>query len=102
MFWRGASNRVECSTSRPISTASRRHMPRWTNGARSSRSCGWQTHEASMTRRTSDELDKIAAAEELELASVRRDGTLRKPVTMWVVRVGDDIYVRSVKGRTGP
>jgi hypothetical protein len=49
---------------------------------------------------TNSELDRIAAAEELELASVRRDGTLRRPVTMWVVRVGDDLYVRSVNGRT--
>ena len=46
------------------------------------------------------ELDKIAAAEELELASAGRDGTLRKPVTIWVVRHGDDLYVRSFKGRT--
>jgi len=30
---------------------------------------------------------------------VRGDGTLRRPVTMWVVRVGDDVYVRSVNGR---
>jgi class 3 adenylate cyclase len=35
------------------------------------------------------------------LASVRRDGTLQNPVTIWVVRVGDDVYVRSWKGRTG-
>jgi hypothetical protein len=48
---------------------------------------------------TADELDKIAAAEELELAAARRDGTLRKPVTIWVVRHGDDLYVRSVYGR---
>ena len=48
---------------------------------------------------TSDELDTIAAAEELDLASVRRDGALRRPVTMWVVRHGDDLYVRSVYGR---
>src|SRR5438445_13643089 len=48
---------------------------------------------------TSDELSKIEAAEELDLASVRRDGTLRNPVTMWVVRHGNDIYVRSVNGR---
>ena len=47
----------------------------------------------------SEELDRIGAAEELDLASVRRDGTLRKPVTMWVVREGDDVYVRSVNGR---
>ena len=48
---------------------------------------------------TSDELDAIEAAEELTLASVRRDGTLRGPVTMWVVRESDDVYVRSVNGR---
>ena len=49
---------------------------------------------------TSDELDKIAAAEELQIASVRRDGTLWNPVTIWVVRLGDDLYVRSAYGRT--
>ncbi len=32
---------------------------------------------------------------------MRRDGTLRNPVTIWVVRVGDDPYVRSVNGRPG-
>jgi len=49
---------------------------------------------------TSEVLERIAAAEELQLASARRDGTLRKPVTIWVVRHGDDLYVRSVNGRT--
>ena len=53
-----------------------------------------------MTPWTSDELNKIGTAEELEIASLRRDGTLRNPVTIWVVRVGDDLYVRSVYGRT--
>ena len=53
-----------------------------------------------MTVWKSDELDKIAAAEELQIASVRCDGTLRNPVTIWVVRHGDDLYVRSVNGRT--
>lgn len=52
-----------------------------------------------MTSWTSNELDTIGSAEELSLASVRRDGTLRKPVTMWVVRDGDGVYVRSVNGR---
>lgn len=49
---------------------------------------------------TSDELGRIEAADELQIASIRRDGTLRNPVTIWVVRVGDDVYVRSVHGRT--
>lgn len=53
-----------------------------------------------MTTWTNDELNRIGAAEELEIASLRRDGTLRKPVTIWVVRLGDDLYVRSVNGRT--
>ena len=54
-----------------------------------------------MTTWTSDELTKIGTAEELEIAPLRRDGTLRKPVTIWVVRVGDDLYVRSYRGRGG-
>ena len=53
-----------------------------------------------MTAWTKDELNKIGNAEELQIASLRRDGTLRKPVIIWVVRFGDDLYVRSVNGRT--
>ena len=53
-----------------------------------------------MTAWTSDELTTIGAADELELASLRGDGTLRKEVTIWVVRHGDDLYVRSVNGRS--
>ena len=53
-----------------------------------------------MTTWTSDELNKIGTAEELKIASLRRDGTLRNPVIIWVVRLGDDLYVRSVNGRT--
>ncbi len=54
-----------------------------------------------MTQWKSDELTKIGAAEEVEIASVRRDGKLGKPVTVWVVRHGDDLYLRSVRGRSG-
>ena len=54
-----------------------------------------------MTPWTNAELDKIGAAEELQLASLRGDGTLRKPVTMWVVRLNNDLYVRSANGRAG-
>ena len=53
-----------------------------------------------MTAWTNDELTTIGAAEELQIASLRADGTLRTPVTIWVVRHGDDLYVRSVQGRT--
>ncbi|MEA2656426.1 MAG: hypothetical protein QOI23_1791, partial [Chloroflexota bacterium] len=47
------------------------------------------------------QLDSVGGAEEVQVASVRPDGTLRKPVTVWVVRHGDDLYVRSVGGRGG-
>ena len=53
-----------------------------------------------MSAWTADELDRIAEAEELQLASAHSDGTLRKPVTIWVVRLGDDLFVRSAYGRT--
>jgi len=53
-----------------------------------------------MTTWTSDELNRVGNTEELQIAALRRDGTLRKPVIIWVVRVSDDLYVRSVNGRT--
>jgi hypothetical protein len=52
-----------------------------------------------MTAWTNDELNRIGAADELKIAALRRDGTLRKPVTIWVVRVGDELYVRSAYER---
>ena len=50
---------------------------------------------------TSEELGKIGTAKELRIATLRHDGTLRKPVIIWVVRLGNDIYVRCVNGREG-
>ncbi|HEX9036142.1 MAG TPA: DUF2255 family protein [Ktedonobacterales bacterium] len=55
-----------------------------------------------MSQWTGDELERIAAAEEMELATARGDGTLRNPVTIWVVRQGDDLYVRAWRGRDSP
>ena len=52
-----------------------------------------------MTAWTSEELKKIGAAEELQIASLRKDGSLRSMRIIWVVRVGNDLYVRSVNGR---
>ena len=54
-----------------------------------------------MSNWTADELDKIGAADELEIAAQRPDGSLRAYTTIWVVRVGDDLYVRSYRGRDG-
>ncbi|MGH2946122.1 MAG: DUF2255 family protein [Solirubrobacteraceae bacterium] len=51
-----------------------------------------------MTSWTGDELARIGTADELELAALRRDGILRKSVTIWVVRQGDELYVRSAYG----
>lgn len=49
-----------------------------------------------------DELNRIGRADELQLSSARPDGTLRPYVTMWVVRAGDDLYVRSAYGPDNP
>ena len=42
-----------------------------------------------MTAWTSDEPARIGAAEELQIAPARRDGTLHDPLRVWVVRHGD-------------
>ena len=47
---------------------------------------------------TADELARIGKADELLIASRRRDGSLRPFVTIWVVRSGDEVYVRSAYG----
>jgi hypothetical protein len=48
---------------------------------------------------TTEELDKIGAADELQIAASRPDGSLRPYTTIWVVRIGDSVYVRSYRGR---
>ena len=53
-----------------------------------------------MTAWTSDELDRIGQAEELRISPRRQDGSLAPPRTIWVVRRGDDLFIRSVNGRT--
>lgn len=52
-----------------------------------------------MTGWTHNDLERIGAADELQLATFKKDGTLRKPVVIWVVRVGDELYVRAYRGR---
>ena len=51
---------------------------------------------------THQDLQRIGSAEELQLASRRPDETLRPYTTMWVVRVDDDLYVRSAYGPENP
>jgi hypothetical protein len=54
-----------------------------------------------MSTWTSDELDVLAAATELQISTRRADGTLRPAVPIWVVRAGDGIYIRSYRGPEG-
>jgi len=51
-----------------------------------------------MSTWTSDALTTIGSADELRVSSYRPDGTLRPFVIIWVVRVGDDVYIRSAYG----
>jgi hypothetical protein len=50
---------------------------------------------------TDNELSRIGPADELQIAAYRQDRTLRPYTTIWVVRVGDELYVRSWRGRSG-
>jgi hypothetical protein len=51
-----------------------------------------------MTAWPNDELDKIGAADDLEIAPLRRESTLRNPATLWVVRHGDGVSIRFTQG----
>lgn len=51
-----------------------------------------------MSEWSPSDLERIGSAEELAVSSRRGDGTLSSYVTIWVVRVGDDIYIRSAYG----
>ena len=50
---------------------------------------------------TSDQLERIGDAEELQISSYRDDGSLRRWTPIWVVRVGDELYIRSAFGTAG-
>jgi hypothetical protein len=54
-----------------------------------------------MTTWTKNELNKIRNAEELQIAIRLQNGTLRNKVTIWVVRVDNNIYIRSYNGHSG-
>jgi hypothetical protein len=61
--------------------------------------CQRDNGSTSMTQWTGEQLDNVARAEEVQIASVQRDGALGRRVTIWIARNGDDLYVRSVRGR---
>ncbi|CAJ59568.1 hypothetical protein FRAAL0902 [Frankia alni ACN14a] len=56
-----------------------------------------QGHDRGMNELTwsADALERIDTARELEIAVRRADGALRHPLPIWVVRVGDQVYVRT-------
>jgi hypothetical protein len=51
---------------------------------------------------TDHELTSIGNATELQLAPRGRNGALRPYTTMWVVRVGEGLYIRSANGVNVP
>jgi len=55
-----------------------------------------------MTAWTADELDRVGRADELQVSSIRPDGTDRPFVTIWTARVGDELYIRSAYGTGNP
>jgi hypothetical protein len=54
-----------------------------------------------MTTWTTDELTTFGPADEIDVAPRRPDGTTRRATTIWIVRVGEDLYVRSYRGSDG-
>jgi hypothetical protein len=47
---------------------------------------------------TDDELAAFGGVPEVEVSSRREDGSLRRYVTIWLVRVGPELYIRSAYG----
>jgi hypothetical protein len=41
----------------------------------------------------------ITAPQEIQVATRRTDGTLRRPRTIWIVADGDRVFIRSTNGR---
>lgn len=66
------------------------------------RGVGCEAAGGSRTDWNDDELLRVDRAAELELASRRPDGSLRPFITIWAVRVGDALYVRSAYGYDNP
>lgn len=50
---------------------------------------------------TEQQLAVIGDAFEIDIATMRADDTVRRPVPIWVIRRGDDLFVRSYRGPSG-
>ena len=90
---RGARGRASPTTRSPRSRTPTRRARRWATE---------RIRRTTMTDWTEDELERLGGAEELRIASLRPDGTQRPYVIIWVVRAGDDLYVRSAYGADNP
>ena len=47
---------------------------------------------------TPEELAAFGDPDEIRISSLRPDGTARTAITIWIARLGDDLYVRSAYG----
>jgi hypothetical protein len=54
-----------------------------------------------MTSWSDDDLAHFGGAGEVTIITLRSDGTARRGVPIWLVRVGADLYVRSWRGSAG-
>ncbi|MEQ0564239.1 DUF2255 family protein [Amycolatopsis sp. NEAU-NG30] len=54
-----------------------------------------------MTGWSAEQLDHLGSTGELEITTARDDGSSRAWVPIWVVRVGDELFVRSYRGTQG-
>jgi hypothetical protein len=54
-----------------------------------------------MSNWSTQELDTIGNADEVQLNTKRQDGSLRTSVPVWIVRLGNELYVRSYRGEAG-
>src|SRR3954469_17951623 len=84
-----------CAPTRPPS----RSATRWSSTA--ARPPEPRRNAMTEQRWTAEDLDRIGGADELSIAPRRKDGTLRRAVPSWVVRVGDERCVRSWRGDGG-
>lgn len=54
-----------------------------------------------MTRWDATDLDLLGRAQEIQISTRRTDGTWTAGTPIWIVRVHDDLFVRSHRGRRG-
>jgi hypothetical protein len=47
---------------------------------------------------TADEREAFGGPDEIRISSLRPDGSRRPPITIWIARLGDELYVRSAHG----